>query len=135
MAENHLNTANSQNPSGIWQSIWGNLFYQFNEQMLNNEYLRAWKTVQLLKAQIPPECEKDIQQEYNRVKKIIDQPTEAYTAREHINQKRAQLNRETPEALLALMGNIRYSLYDKKWINKDFSIHPREGIAKIRSPE
>jgi hypothetical protein len=120
MAEMEPNTFTpAQNPSGIWQNIWAQLFGEFNKQMLYNNYLAAWKTVQLLKTQIPPECEEIIQDGYDHVKEIINRPTEAYTAREHINQKRAQLNRDTPEALLTLMSSIRKSLYDKKWITKE----------------
>lgn len=120
MAEIEANTFTpTQNPSGIWQNIWAQLFGEFNKQMLCNNFLGAWKTTQLLKTQIPPECEMEIQNEYDRVKRIINQPTQAYTAREHINQKRAQLNRDTPEALLTLMSSIRKTLYDKKWISKD----------------
>lgn len=135
MAETNYNTSNSQNPSGIWQTIWGNLFYKFNEEMLNNNYIRAWKTVQLLKAQIPPECEKDILEEYKRTDNIMKKPIEAYTSTEAKRRKNYQLNNEAPEGLLQLMGNIRQSLYDRNWINKDFSIHPRGGTAKIRGPE
>lgn len=135
MAENSYINNNSQNPSGIWQTIWGNLFYKFNEEMLNENYIRAWKTVQLLKGQIPPECEKDILEEYNQAHKIINKPIEAYTTIEAKRAKKQQLNNQAPEILLQLMGNIRQSLYDRKWINKDFSIHPREGTAKIRGPE
>ena len=124
MTENNIN--NSQNPSGIWQGIWGNLFLQFNIEMMENNYLRAWKTLQLLKSQIPPECEKEVNTEYDKVNQIIQQKTKAYTTTQRNRLKRTQLNNEAPSSLLHLMSCIRQSLYDKHWINKpDFNAHPR----------
>jgi hypothetical protein len=119
MSENNYGTNNNQNPSGIWQTVWGTLFSQFNEQMLNNEYLRAWKTIQLLKSQIPPECEKDIEQDYQKLKALIKKPTNTYTVLQAMRDKKRQLEEEAPTALLELISNIRKSLYDRKWITKE----------------
>lgn len=135
MSENSFGGGNGQNPSGVWQTIWGNLFFKFNEEMLNENYLRAWKTAQLLKQQIPPECEKDIQEIYSKTDNIMKKPIYAYTTIEAKRAKKQQLTNEAPELLLELMGNIRQSLYNRNWINKDFSIHPRGGTAKITGPQ
>jgi hypothetical protein len=126
MEENKTSNSASQNPSGVWQGIWGNLFFQFNQQMLENSYLRAWKTIQLLKSQIPPECEIEIQTEYDKVYRMIKSPMQAYTSLDANRMKMHQLNTEAPDALLSLLSNIRKSLYDKKWINRpDFTAQPK----------
>jgi hypothetical protein len=127
---------NNQNPSGIWQGIWANLFIQIFTQMTENNYMGAWRSIELLKVSIPPECEEDIQKEYEKTSGIINKPAEAYGLIEANKIKKNQLNSEAPPALLTLLGSIRKSLYNKHWINKDFSVQPlKSNSPHIRSDQ
>lgn len=126
---------NNQNPTAIWQGIWAGLFNQIFQEMTKKDFLAAWEATQLLITQIPPECEDDIKNEIQKIKKIVNTPIEAYTTQQLQRNKEQVINQKLPPALLELFSAIKKSLYNKNWINKDFSVKPRAGTANIEVPE
>lgn len=123
---------NQSNPTIIWQSIWGDLFRTIISQITENNFEGAYKTLELLKVMLPPECEKDIEEKYKEVKTLLIKPSNGYNFDNAKENKKNQLYKDMPAALMTLMGEVRKTLYDRHWINKDFSIHPESGrTAKI----
>jgi hypothetical protein len=113
------------NPTGIWQSIWANLFMQTIEEISNKQYIHAYSTLEILKKQIPPECETDIEKEFKDVTTLVKQPINGFNYNSAQEQKMSQIQNKLRPALLNLMGSIRSSLYKHNWINKDFSAQPQ----------
>jgi gentisate 1,2-dioxygenase len=123
-----ITNSNGQNPSGVWQGLWGSLFMQFNIQMTEHNYLAAWTTLGLMRVEIPTDCQQCIEEEYSKVEKIINKTTTGYNTVERQRRKLIQLNNEAPIALRNLLGKITKSLYDGGWINKaDFTGKPKYG--------
>lgn len=120
---------NNQNPSGIWQGIWANLIVEFNLIMASRspeKNLDAWKILNLLKRQIPPECQEDINNEFQKLNVIMNKPVSGYSEIQRRSVKRKQIFQEAPDALLDLMGSIIKSLYERKWISRpDYTATPR----------
>lgn len=118
MTETQSFSRNQANPTGIWQSIWANLFMQAITEMSKNQYIHAFNTLEILKSQIPPECEKDIEQLYQETKRIVEKKVPSYNLSSQQEKKFAQIQTELKPATLKLMAKIRNSLYEKHWINK-----------------
>lgn len=120
---------NQNNPTGIWQSMWCDLFKQFFDQYTTKNYLGAFETLKILKKSIPPECEKDVTLDFEKVSSVFNKtgkPTYGYWAYEEAQfNKMHRIITETPMLLLELLGSIRNSLYEKGWINKNFGAKPR----------
>jgi hypothetical protein len=126
---------NQNNASGTWQGIWSKLIEFFNEEMLaaqNSDYpfahyLKAWRTLEILNKQIPLECRKDAETEYNKTIEIMN-PTKiaGYDFYSKTKNKNNYLTAKAPEALLNLMAKYIESLYIHNWISKpDFTARPR----------
>lgn len=124
--------SNNQNPSGIWQQIWAKLFWQAIDQITFQNFIGAWETLQLLKVQIPPECEEDTIEAYKKTEAVMKKPISSYNYVATAQKKQRQIQSEAPEALRELIGAVRKSLYIKGWINKDFTIRPTHGTADIK---
>lgn len=126
------NSNNQQNPTNVWQTVWAKLFSITFEQMIEKDFIGAWRTTELLITQIPPECETDIQKEVCKVKKVLNTQIESYTTPRLARDTKYFIDHKLPPALLELFSAIKKSLYDRHWINKDFGIHPDSGKrAKI----
>lgn len=120
MAANLENNHNSQpNPSGIWQALWLKLISQALEQTAFRQYLDAWETLKLLKTQLPPECEKDCKKGYMDAEKVFSQQIQRFSLNQTIRARANYISKNAPNVLLQLLGDIRTSLYEHKWITKD----------------
>lgn len=134
------NSQNQNNPTGIWQSMWCNLFTLFFNQFSERKYTASYETLKMLKKSIPPECEKDVDSEFEKVAKVFKKPAlpaSGYWAYDDAQfNKQHQIITETPTLLLNLIGLIRNSLYEKGWINKNFGAKPRyEKKGHLTIPE
>ncbi|MGD0071391.1 MAG: hypothetical protein ABSB71_07945 [Candidatus Bathyarchaeia archaeon] len=118
--------SNDQNPSGIWQGIWANLYNQFFEQMTFGNYSAAWDTALSIQTVIPPDCQEDTKEEYDKVSQVFAKPISSFHYASALQQKHRQINIETPKVLRDLIRAVTKSLYDKGWINKDFTAKPKE---------
>jgi hypothetical protein len=117
---------NQNNPTGIWQHIWVTLTLQAIEQYSKKQYLSMWETLKILKKEIPPECEKDCEVQYTKITQIV-QEINKITGNKLQSVKDTyayRVYRDLPEPLLDLLGQIRKSLFEKGWINKNFQIQP-----------
>jgi hypothetical protein len=126
---------NNQNPIAIWQGIWGNLFSQINDKIMQKDYLAAWEATRLLITQLPPDCLQDIAENEKKIKQILNIKIQVYTLIEKEKVRAHLINQKMPDALLELLSVIKTALYVHNWINKDFSVKPRSGNAEIRCPE
>jgi hypothetical protein len=114
----------NQNPTGIWQGIWADLFRQINMQMTAGQYSAAWFSLQLIKVQLPPECIQDTEADFLKASKIMQTVIEGYGYMEIYQNKKRQIAKDAPEVILSLLGKIVASLYIHHWINKDFTVKP-----------
>lgn len=117
-------TQNQNNPTGIWQHIWVTLTMQALTEYKEKKYLACWETIKLLKAELPPECEAEIQQEYNKIKIIMKKQIPGFNQQNVVERRTAYLQAELPDPLLEIIGDIRHTLFKNNWINKNFSAKP-----------
>ncbi len=120
---------NQNNPTGIWQHIWVTLTLQAIEQYSKKQYLSMWETLKILKKEIPPECENDCEAQYTKITQIV-QEINKITGNKLQSVKDIyayRVYRDLPEPLLDLLGQIRKSLFEKGWINKNFGAKPKFG--------
>lgn len=113
------------NPTGIWQSLWLKLISQALDEISQRRYVSAWQTLQLLRTQIPPECEQEVKKYYDAIEPIVNKQFRGNNLQE-AQELRAHyifLKMQTP--LLELLSAIRTSLYEHNWINKDFTVRAR----------
>lgn len=115
---------NQNNPSGIWQHIWVTLTIQALNEYSQRQYEKCFKTLQLLKSQLPPECAKDVSQKFEQITKIIQTPVTGYNLQDAQEKRLIHITREIPTTLIELLGNITNSLYTHNWINKSFNVAP-----------
>jgi hypothetical protein len=118
MTESQTYSRNQANPTGIWQTIWANLFMQSIEEITAKQYIHAFNTLEILKSQIPPECETEIEEVYKTTKLIVEKKVVGHNLNKAQENKIAQIQTELRPAVLNLMAKIRNSLYNKHWINK-----------------
>jgi hypothetical protein len=125
---------NQNNPTGIWQHIWITLTMKYLENMAEKNYLGAWEALKDYKEELPPECATEAEELYKKIESIIN---EIYTLKgnslQTVKEKQAYLiHQKLPQPLRELKGKITKSLFDNGWINKNFTIHPRnQNTAKI----
>ena len=109
-----------QNPSGVWQAIWAELFKIVNEHLINgtsNNFRMAWRSLLLLQSEIPPECQTDTKESFTKAKQVMDFQT---------YNKDKQLEIDAPIALREVLAAVITSLYTRHWINKpEFGAQPK----------
>lgn len=123
----------NNNPTAIWQGRWAQklddiLFYfsQFNT-------MAAWNALLDFKTILPPNCEEEVQQLYDETEKIVFKKITVSRVFSYAEQTK-KYHRESIvlPAERKLLTAIKNSLFTNGWINKDFSVHPRQGTAHIK---
>lgn len=103
--------------------------------MTQKEYYEAYKSIDLLKGQLPPECEEEVEKDFEKLKKAFNITAEGYypnLMKKQINIKYATTGQEE---LKNCLRAVKKTLFKNGWINKDFSVKPRAGTANIEVPE
>lgn len=114
------NNTNNQNALSVWQGLWAKLFWQIIEEMTKKEYINAYQTMYLLKAQLPPECETDTQDAYAKMEKTLNPKIEVFTVTEAAQYTQKHFRQYGFKALAECMTAVKNSLYTRKWITKNF---------------
>lgn len=110
------------NPTAIWQNLWCCLFKQAMDQFTDSNYPGCFKTLKMLKVQIPPECEKDVAETFEKAQVVYEAKTTGYNRSITQERKMWQIHNVFPPYLLDIMSAIRSSLYARGWINKTFNV-------------
>jgi hypothetical protein len=126
----------NNNPTGIWQSKWAQKIDDILYHFSTFSTMAAWNDLIDFKTILPPDCEEDIKQLFEETEKIVFKKYSVSTVSFYAEKTRLY-HREyvVLPAERKLLTAIKNSLFDRGWINKDFSIHPRQGTATIRCPE
>lgn len=120
MAEENNSQNNPQNPSNIWQGIWAKLFIQIMQEMTNQQFQQAYKTMQLLKTQLPPECEKDVKTNYKKLDEIFQIEVNYYFSNKAQRDVNNYYKTKGYNEIIDCLTSVKNSLYDRKWITKNF---------------
>ena len=126
----------NNNPTGIWQSKWAQKIDDILFHFSQFDTITAWNDLVDFKTILPPDCELDIDELFKETEKIVFKKyivsSVSFYAEKTKNYHREYVVLPAERKLLSAIKN---SLFNRGWINKDFSIHPRQGTANIRCPE
>ena len=126
----------NNNPTAIWQGRWAQKLDDILYYLSEFQPITAWNHLEDFKTILPPICREDVQKLFDETKKVVFKPLKVsivtYYAEQSKNHHRDNVAIPAERKLLTAITN---SLFDRGWINKDFSIHPRQGTATIRCPE
>lgn len=123
--ENSSNN-NQNNPSGIWQGRWAKQLDLILECFYNFDYLNAWNALEDFKTILPPDCETDIEKVFQETKKAVFTTRQySYIPEINVKQKQKTIYTTIIPKERELLTAIKKSLFDRGWINKNFSVKPR----------
>jgi hypothetical protein len=125
--DNSFEGSNSQNPIGVWQGLWAKLFWQIMEELSNRDNISAYRTLKQLKTMLPPDVEKDTEEAYKKAEKILNPTIMVHTVIDSYQFNRRNFSKNGFSVITECLTAVKNSLYERKWINKDWGIHPDAG--------
>jgi hypothetical protein len=122
--DNSFEGSNSQNPIGVWQGLWAKLFWQIMEELSNRDSQSAYRTLRQLRTMLPPDVDKDSEEAFKQLDKTLSPTIHVYSMIEAHQYNQRNLAKNGFNAITECLTVVKNSLYDRKWINKDWGIHP-----------